>query len=92
MKHQVSRFSPHQNAKVFAVLMALSSLVFLVPFFLFFTAAAPAQARPPLLLLLAFPVGYLVMGYVMVIVGCVFYNFIFPYIGGIEFESQADGA
>ena len=35
MKQQVARFSPHQNGKVFAVLVAVTSLIFLVPFLLF---------------------------------------------------------
>ena len=92
MKQQVERFSPHQNAKVFAVLMALSSLVFLVPFSLIMFASAPPQARPPVFFFLLAPLMYLVMGYIMVAIGCAFYNFMFKYIGGIEFESKADGA
>lgn len=92
MKQQVARFSPHQNGKVFAVLMAVTSLIFLVPFFLIFAASAPAQARPPMLMLLVMPLMYLVLGYVMVAIGCAIYNFMFKYIGGIEFESRADSA
>jgi hypothetical protein len=30
----------------------------------------------------------LVMGYVMVAVGCWIYNFVVQYIGGLEYESQ----
>jgi len=30
MKIQVARFSPHQNAKVFAVLTAVSTLIFAI--------------------------------------------------------------
>ncbi len=92
MKQQVERLSPHQNAKVFAVLMAVSSLIFLIPLFLFMFASAPEQARPPVTFLLLAPLMYLVMGYVMVVVGCAIYNFMFKYIGGIEFESTASGA
>ena len=92
MKQQIARFSPHQNGKVFALLMAITSLVFFVPFFLFFALAAPAQARPPMFMLLIMPLMYLVLGYVMVAIGCALYNFMFPYIGGIEFESQSNGA
>ncbi|MDP3420641.1 MAG: hypothetical protein Q8S10_06945, partial [Thiobacillus sp.] len=86
MKQQIARFSPHQNGKVFAVLFAVSSLVFLVPFTLFVLMSAPAEARPPLLFLLAMPVMYLVMGYLMVAIGCVVYNALYKHIGGIEFE------
>lgn len=89
MKQQIARFSPHQNGKVFAVLMAVSALVFVVPFMLFALASAPAEARPPLLFFLAMPILYLVMGYVMVVIGCAVYNFLYKHIGGIEFETRA---
>lgn len=92
MKQQVARLSPHQNGKVFAVLMAVSSLLFLVPLFLIFAASAPDEERPPLLMLLLLPVLYLVLGYIMVVIGCAIYNFMFKYIGGIEFESKGDAA
>jgi len=88
MKQQIVRFSPHQNGKVMAVMMALSSLVFLVPFALFAFAMAPANARPSFLMVLAMPIVYLVMGYLMVAVGCAVYNFLSGYIGGIEYESR----
>ena len=89
MKQQVERFSPHQNAKVFAVLMALSSLVFIVPFFLIAYATAPAQAQPPVWLFVLMPLMYLIMGYLMVAVGCWLYNVLFPYVGGIEFTTRS---
>lgn len=95
MKKQIVRLSPHQNAKVFAVLMALSSLLFVVPMVIamsFVPAGVDAHgnpiARPPIAMFLLFPVIYLVMGYIMVVVGCFFYNFMFKYIGGIEYESK----
>ena len=31
MKIQISKFSSHQTAKVFAILMAVSSLLFMIP-------------------------------------------------------------
>lgn len=95
MKTQITRLSPHQNGKVFAVLMAVSSLVFVIPMAvaLWFVPAVDAQgnpvAQPPVTLFLLFPIMYFVMGYVMVRVGCWLYNFMFKYIGGIEFESNA---
>ena len=96
MKNQIARLSPHQNGKVFAVLMALSSLLFVVPMaiaFSFIPAGVDAHgnpiAQPPVTMLLLFPIFYLVMGYIMVAMGCVFYNFMFKYIGGIEYESKA---
>ena len=88
MKQQVACFSLQQNGKVFAVLMAVTSLIFFAPFFLIFAASAP----PPMLMLPVMPLMVLVPGYVMVAIGCAIYNFMFKYIGGIEFESKADGA
>lgn len=88
MKKQIERFSPHQNAKVFAVLMAVSSLVFLVPFMLIGSAFTPRGMGMPALAVLAFPVMYLVIGYLSVLIGCWVYNLLFPYIGGIEFQAR----
>jgi hypothetical protein len=88
MKQQIARFSPHQNGKVFAILMTVGSLIFLVPFMLLAFATAPAEARPPVLFFLAMPVIYLVMGYISVAIGCAIYNALFKHIGGIEFEAR----
>jgi hypothetical protein len=92
MKQQVSRLSPHQNGKVFGVLMALGSLVFVVPFMLVMTAFTPAggEGSPPLLMFLVMPVIYLVFGYLSVAIGCALYNFMFKYLGGIEYESKGE--
>lgn len=90
MKQQIERFSPHQNAKVFAVLMAVGSLVFLVPFFVFASIVAPAEQAPPIWMVLLFPVIYLVFGYLTVIAGCALYNFMYRYIGGIEYTARRD--
>lgn len=90
MKQQVASFSPHQNGKVFAVLMTISSLVFIVPFGLFAMVSAPEGARAPMFMFLLMPLIYLVFGYISVAIGCAVYNFMFQYIGGIEFESKAE--
>jgi hypothetical protein len=93
VKVQISRFSPHQNAKVLAVLMAFSSLPFVIPMFIAFSFMPPGvDARgnpvepPSVFFALLFPVMYLVMGYIMVIIGCWLYNLLTKYIGGIEYE------
>ncbi len=91
MKQQVVRFSLHQNAKVFAVLIAISSLIFLIPLMLIFMLATPVAGRPPMIMIAIMPIIYLVFGYISVAIGCAIYNFMYPYIGGIEFESKADG-
>jgi hypothetical protein len=89
MKQQIVRFSLHQNGKVFAVLMAVSSLIFLVPFGLFALAVAPSQSRPPMFMFLLMPLFYLVFGYLSVVVGCAIYNALVKVVGGIEFEASA---
>lgn len=81
MKRQIERFSPHQNGKVFAVPMAVGSLVFVVPFVLLASLAAPQGAGPPALLVIAFPLIYLVPGHLSVAVGCWLYNVLFE-LGG----------
>lgn len=92
MKQQIERLSPHQNGKVFAVLTAAGSLLFLVPFFMISFASAPEAARPPLWFFAVLPVLYLVIGYIMVAVGCWLYNLLFPFIGGIEYTSRTGSA
>jgi hypothetical protein len=90
MKVQVARLSPHQNGKVFGVLMALGSLVFLVPFTLIFAMAPEQPNAPPAFLFLLFPILYLIFGYLSVAVGCWLYNVMFKYIGGIEYEAKSE--
>ena len=89
MIKQIERFSPHQNAKVMAILMAIGSLIFLLPFMLLASLAAPRGARMPMALMLLLPVFYLVIGYLGVAAGCWIYNAMFRYVGGIEFDDGA---
>jgi hypothetical protein len=87
--------SPHQNGKVFGVLMALSSLVFIIPMALIFSMAPMPVDRyghhmgPSLFMLLVMPILYLVFGYVFVAIWCLIYNFVAKHIGGIEFELES---
>ena len=99
MKKQIRRLSPHQNAKVFSILMALSSLVFILPMFAIMSLAAPnldpngnPVNSPPTFFFLIMPVIYLVFTYVSVAIGCVIYNFMVKYVGGIEFELEDENA
>jgi hypothetical protein len=92
MKKQIRRFSPHQNGKVFGVLMAVLSLFLLIPLVLMMPLAPP-QVDPqgnevsfPFILFVAMPIFYALFGYVSVAVGCLVYNFLYRYLGGFEFE------
>jgi ABC-type multidrug transport system fused ATPase/permease subunit len=94
MKKQIRRLSPHQNGKVFGILMAVASLVFVVPMFLIMLFVAPAvdqHGNPvifPKFLIIVFPILYLVFGYVATAIGSAIYNFLYNYIGGFEFEVE----
>lgn len=94
MKKQIARLSPHQNGIVFGILFAVTSLLFFVPMFLVMMAIFPAvdqQGNPidkPYFMLAVFPVFYLVMGYLMVAAVSAIYNFLFRYVGGIEYEAR----
>lgn len=96
MKKQIRRLSPHQNGKVAGVLIAFTSLLFLVPFFAMILATSNIDpqgnaAGPPYLFFILFPLMYLVLGYVTVALGCVLYNVLFRYLGGFEFEVTDEG-
>ncbi len=93
MKTQIKRLSPHQNGKVFGVLMAVSSLVFILPMFgmMSFMPQVDQHGNPvgfPTFMILLMPLFYLVFGYISVAIGCFIYNFFVKYIGGIEFELE----
>ena len=95
MKIQIARLAPHQNAKVVGILSGLGSLLLVFPMIIVFSFSHPgvdaqghAMAPPPVWIFLIFPVIYLAMGYIMAFVACVVYNFMFKYIGGIEYESK----
>jgi hypothetical protein len=89
MKIEIKRLSPHQNGKVFGVLMAISSLIFVVPMAGIFSMLPTAadKSAPPAWLFLLFPIFYLIIGYITTAVACLIYNALYGVIGGIEYES-----
>jgi hypothetical protein len=91
MKKQIKRVSPHQNAKVFAILMAVSSLFFVVPMLAgtYFAAPPVDQQNNSMFqkyFFTAFPLLYLIFGYLTTLIGCTIYNYMFKFIGGFEYE------
>ena len=92
MKKQIKRFSPHQNAKVFAVLMAVGCLPMLLPMVAVPFLAGPPQDEQgnpiyfPFMVMFLFPVLYLIFGYLSILIGCWLYNLLFRVIGGVECE------
>lgn len=87
MKHRISHLSPHQNAKIIALHMAIMSLIITVPIALITAIFGRAQGAS-FWLTIGMPLAYLVFGYVMSVVGCWLYNRLANLVGGIEFESQ----
>ena len=91
MNRKITKFTPHQNGKVFGILVALGSLIFLVPMFLIFSMVTPQPNSPPAFIFLLFPIMYLIFGYLSIAAGCLMYNFMFRYIGGIEYDAEESG-
>lgn len=95
MKIQIARLSPHQNAKVFGILMGAMTLIVAIPMF-FVMLSIPTgvdrngnpMAPPPAWLVLLLPFVYVLMGYLMVIIACSLYNLVARFVGGIEYETR----
>jgi hypothetical protein len=86
MKQQISRLSPHQNGKVWAVLMTGVFMIILLPFYLIASVfSIGVQGMSPTQLLIL-PVMYFVVGYAMTALGCMIYNVVAKFTGGIEYE------
>jgi len=96
MKVQIKQFSTHQTAKVFAILMAVTSLLFIIPFgLLSMFTATPTDLNGNTLntisifpMFLIMPIVQGVFGYIMMRFGMWLYNKLTKHIGGIEFEFE----
>ncbi len=86
MKQQIARFSPHQNGKVMAVMMAVLSLIFVLPFALIGSFFDAGEGRFSIWMVVLLPVFYLVATYVAWVIGCALYNVLVPLVGGFEYE------
>ncbi|MDX1756018.1 MAG: hypothetical protein R3175_08180 [Marinobacter sp.] len=90
MKKQIRRFSPHQTAKVIAVLMAVTSALFLWPMMLFMGLIVPGSGMHggpnafPMTAFWLMPLLYLIFTYLSVAIGCLLYNLLYRVVGGIE--------
>jgi len=91
----ITKFSPHKTALTMACVMALSSLIFLIPMSLALLAAPMTDANGnsvdaslPFGFMVAMPFLYLIIGYIMTIIGAWLYNFVSKYTGGIQFEIE----
>lgn len=91
MAQRITRFSVAQTAKMLGVLYALGG-VLLVPIFFLAALAAPKPGNPGALFALVLPVLYGVCGFIFTAIGCLLYNVVASWIGGIEVELETDGS
>jgi hypothetical protein len=97
MKKQIKRLSPHQNAKVFAILMTAAALCIFIPMALVMSFVVPPtdqNGNPvafPFMFFVIMPLFYLVFGYIFTAIGCAVYNLFYRFIGGIEFVTEDKG-
>ena len=97
MKVTVKKFNTHQTAKVFAIIVAFSMLLFMVPFSLIaLLAPGPADAdgnavsfTPFFIMFLIMPLFQGGMFYIFMRFGMWVYNKFYSTLGGIEFEFES---
>ncbi len=85
MAQRIARFTVGQTAKVIGILYGLMGLVF-VPIFLFISAVAPEGQSFGVGFALAMPILYGVLGFVFAALGCLLYNWVAGWAGGIEVD------
>jgi ABC-type multidrug transport system fused ATPase/permease subunit len=94
MKKQIKRLSPHQNGKVFAVLMTISAILMFIPMAIviyFVGSQVDQNSKPvelPIFMFAIMPIFYLLFGYIFIAIGCAIYNFVYRFVGGFEFEIE----
>jgi len=94
MKQQIKRLSPHQNGKVFAILMTVGALLMFIPMAILMSFVAPqvdqnvSPVEFPIFVFVIMPFFYLIFGYIFIVIWCTIYNYFFKYIGGFEFEIE----
>jgi len=97
MKKQIKRLSPHQNGKVFAILMTVSAIIMFIPMAIMMASLGPQvdqNGNPieyPIAIFVIMPFFYLIFGYIFTAVGCAMYNLFYRFIGGIEYETEEKG-
>ncbi|MHC4703513.1 MAG: hypothetical protein ACYTFQ_23345 [Planctomycetota bacterium] len=93
---QLKKFGVLQTAKFSAILYFISTAVFMIPVGLILAARAPvgggqesafAAMFSGVFMFLA-PIIYAVAGFIFVAIGCLFYNLIAKFVGGIELDIE----
>ena len=87
MRQQITRLSPIQTGKVMAALYGLMGFIFL-PLIFFAMRLGPEETRPAGIFLLLAPLAYAAFGFVFIAIGCLLYNFVASFTGGIEVDLE----
>ena len=91
MRQQLVRLSPVQTAKVMASLYGLMGFIF-IPLVYFAMGLGPNANRPGAWFLIVAPLAYACFGFVFVAIGCLLYNFVATFTGGIEVDLAPVGS
>ena len=87
MPQQIRRFGVGQTAKVIGVLYALMGVI-LIPVFMVVAMFSPNNQAFGSGFALALPIIYSVMGFIVTAIGCVVYNLVAGWVGGVEVELE----
>lgn len=87
MAHRIQRFEPLQTAKVLGILYAIMGAV-VAPFFILATMLTPEASAAGLGIgfAIALPLLYGLFGALATAIGCLLYNLVASWVGGIEVD------
>lgn len=85
LRKQITRISPLQTAKVFALLYFILSLPLLGLMSLSFLSSPAPQ--PSMMFLMMVPFAYLVCGFIFTAIGAFAYNLVAQWVGGVEYTT-----
>lgn len=90
---RIKSFGVFQTAKFFAILYFLFSAVILLPLVFLFSLSGASNELFPFaegMTLIMLPVFYGIMGFIFTAIGCLLYNVVAKWTGGIEIEIESD--
>jgi glycopeptide antibiotics resistance protein len=89
---RVKRFGVYQTSKVVAIILFIASLIFLIPFGLIvgLTFGNHFSGFPfgGGIFMIILPILYGVFGFITTAIGCLVYNLVAKWTGGIELEFE----
>jgi len=91
MLRRVTRISPWQAGKFFAVLYFIVGLIFAIPFALFSSLIPNGGGGFGIGFAIAMPFIYGICGLIFAPIACLIFNFVAGLVGGLEF-TVAEGA